>query len=47
MLLTFDQHVSIPILSGRWPQPHVRCHAVKNRAWYSEHRRHPLAIALD
>ena len=46
MLLTFDQHVSVPILSRRWPLPHVRRHAVKDRAGDSEHRRHPLASPL-
>ena len=30
VLLTFDQHVSVPILSRRWPLPYVRCHAVKD-----------------
>src|SRR5262245_49762567 len=32
MLLTLNQHVSVPVLRSRRSAPHVRCHAVKDRA---------------
>src|SRR5262245_51736600 len=46
MQLTFNQHVSIPVLSGCRPMPNMRSHTVKDRARDSENGRHRLRVTL-
>src|SRR4051794_40237853 len=46
MLLTFNQDVSIPILSGCRPMPHVWGHAVEDEGRGGENRRHCLRVTL-
>ena len=44
MLLTLNQHISVPILRRCWPLPDVRGHPVKDRPRDSESRRHHRRI---
>src|SRR6185436_1016171 len=46
MLLAFNQHVSIPILSSCWPLPQVWRHAVQDRPGHSESLRHHLCVTF-
>src|SRR4029453_7831291 len=44
MLLAFNQHVPVPILSGCRPVPYVGSHAIDNHSRNSENRRHCLNV---
>src|SRR4051794_34884632 len=46
MLLTFHQHIPVPILRGCRPLPQVRRHAVKNRTRGGKSRCHCLSVTL-
>src|SRR4029077_14756569 len=46
MWLALNKHVSVQILSGRCSLPYVRRHAVEDRPWDSESRRHHLRVAF-
>ena len=45
-VLTFDEYISVPVLSCRRPMPHVRRHSVKNGHWVRTHRSHCLHIGF-